>query len=81
MLGSGSGDAGSNRFYSGQYGGSGAMVRVWFPVTMRDIPNLTYTLGGNGVVDTDFSSKDCIQLFDASDTAWRIYDVLAEKEL
>jgi hypothetical protein len=77
----GEGDANAARIYSSGYSASAGMVRADFPVTMRDTPNLTYSIGGGGVVTTDLSNKHRIQLHDANDAAWRIYDVLAEAEL
>jgi hypothetical protein len=48
---------------------------------MRVKPSLTYGLGGGGTVTTDYSTLSNLQLYDSVDSAWYIYDVLAEAEL
>jgi hypothetical protein len=48
---------------------------------MRIQPSITYGTGGGGVVGTDYSTPSNLQLYDAADAGWYIYDVLVEAEL
>ncbi len=75
----GAGTAIGNRLYSSGYSAAGGFVRMSIP-RMRTQPTLTYGIGG-GTIDTDYGAPDIIQLYDGSDNAFYIYDVIAEDEL
>ena len=67
------------RFYTSVYG-SGGIVHIEYPVTMRTNPILTYTTGA-GVIDSDLSSYVKAQLRDTNDVSHYIYNFQASAEL
>ncbi len=75
----GAGTTIGNRLYSSGYSAAGGFVRMSIP-RMRTQPTLTYGIGG-GTIDNDYGAPDIIQLYDSSDNAFYIYDVIAEDEL
>jgi hypothetical protein len=78
----GAGAVNGNLILSAGYGSSTASsTTIFYPTQMRVKPSLTYGLGGGGTVNTDYSSPSNLQLYDSVDSAWYIYDVLAEAEL
>jgi len=79
LLEYGTGDTGSNRCYNADYAGNNGFVTMSYP-KMREKPDLTYSIA-NGTISSDFSSNGYIQLMDAGDSNFYIYDVIAESEL
>ena len=78
----GAGAVNGNLILSARYGGSTAScTTIFYPTQMRVKPSLTYAIGGGGTVNTDYSTLSNLQLYDVADSAWYIYDVLAEAEL
>jgi hypothetical protein len=75
----GAGVVTGNSLYCAVYSSGSGFARMGIP-RMRIQPTLTYGITG-GAIDTDHGSIDLIQLYDASDTTFRIYDLLAEAEL
>jgi hypothetical protein len=78
----GAGSVNGNLILSARYGSNTAShTTIFYPTQMRVKPSLTYGLGGGGTVNTDYSSPSNLHLYDSVDSAWYIYDVLAEAEL
>ena len=77
----GAGLVAGNYILSARYATSGSLTTIFYPTQMRIEPSITYGTGGGGVVDTDYSTPSNLQLYDASDAGWTLYDVLAEAEL
>ena len=77
----GAGATSGNYMLSARYATSGSHTTIVYPTQMRIEPSITYGTAGGGVVDTDYSTPSNLQLLDASDAGWYIYDVLAEAEL
>jgi hypothetical protein len=77
----GAGPTSGNYMLSARYATSGSHTTIVYPTQMRIQPSITYGTGGGGVVDTDYSTPSNLQLYDAADAGWYIYDVLAEAEL
>ena len=76
-------DVGDNlpgRLYSSRYSSAGAMIHVFYPCVMYRQPTKTYGEAG-GAVSSDYSSSGHLQLYDSDDTAWRIYNLVADAEI
>lgn len=72
----GAGDVSGNRIYSQRYGSTGSMVTVDVPVEFwRTYGFPEFSIGGGGVIDTYFINQNSMQLYDASDSAFYIYDL------
>lgn len=79
LLKYGEGNIVSNSIYSVSYAGTNGFAIMAIP-RMRVQPTLTYTISG-GAIYGDYGSIDRIQLYDAGDDAWTIYDTLCDAEL
>ena len=76
-------DVGDNlpgRQYSSRYSSAGAMTHLFYPCVMYRNPSLTYAEAA-GTVSSDYSSSSHLQLYDSDDTAWRIYNLVADAEI
>ena len=75
----GAGLTNDNKIYSHSYSSGGFCVGT-FPVRMRIEPTISYSVD-SGAVDAAYNLIDRFQLYDGSDNAWGIYDVLAQAEI
>lgn len=72
----GDGNVNGNRIYSQRYGTSGSMVTIDVPVGFwHKYGYPEFSIGGGGSIDTYFINSTSMQLYDASDSAFYIYDL------
>ena len=76
----GNGTANDNKQFSCRYSTAGAFINIFYPTQMRVEPSITYNEASGGL-STDYSTPSNLQFYDSDDTAWYIYDVLADAEL
>ena len=76
-------DVGDNlpgRLYTSRYGSAASMVMLQYPCVMYKNPTLTYSQAA-GAMSSDYSNSSMLQLYDSDDTAWRIYNLVADAEI
>jgi len=71
---------GGTRLRSARHSSNASFVFYQYPVMMRANPDLTFTDNSSGTV-SDYGNAGGLHIYDGGDTAWYLYDLIAEAEL